>query len=373
MMIGQLPACEAEESGAVKALQEEISQDRRQAEKAAEGFADHPLKGRKNVTFKKFAPAMALVVAMGMTTSAANAETVLKAVTFQPVNMLNGQYFQEFMKRITDEVPDVTVNIVGGPEAIPADEQGNAVSTGVVDVAQLSPSRYLSQFPISSYYSVTEKTPQERRANGTFDYLNEQHIKAMNARSIASTFYPMSYHIYLGDVGEKAMGGDFSGMKIRGNATYRPMFDKLGITTIPVAPPEIYTAMERGTVEGYGWVPFDVIKLGFGPVTKYRVEPAFFHAETVYLFNEDTWQSLTDEQRTAISKIAEEFESYASDAVSKIIDEEYAAQEKAGIKVLELSGDAKDRYMNLASEAGWEDVKDKTPDLYEKLREFDGL
>ncbi len=316
---------------------------------------------------------LALTLGASLIASASLAETVLKAVSFQPLDSANGRYFMEFAKRINAEVPGVRVQIIGGPEAMPPDEQGSALSSGIVHIAQLSPSRFLGQFAISSYYSVTDKSPQERRANGTFDMLNEQYVKAMNARSLASAFYPMGYHLYLGNVGEKALAGDFSGLKIRGNPTYRPLFDKLGIATIAIAPPEIYTTMERGTVEGYGWPPFDVIKLGFGPVTKYRVEPSFFHAETVYLINEKAWKSLNDEQRAAFTKVSAAFESYASDAVQSIIADEYKAQANAGIKVLTLKGAAKDKFLSAAAAAGWEDVKAKLPNLYDKLRKMDGL
>lgn len=322
---------------------------------------------------RRLAITLAVTLSISLLASASWAQTVLKAVSFQPLDSANGQYFKEFMARIDAQVPGVTIEVIGGPEAMPPDEQGNAVSAGIVHIAQLSPARYLSAFPISSYYSVTDKTPQERRANGTFDFLNEQHVKAMNARSLASTFYPMGYHIYLGKVGEKALAGDFSGLKIRGNPTYRPLFNKLGAATIEIAPPEIYTAMERGTVDGYGWPPFDVVKLGFGPVTKYRVEPSFFHAETVYLINEDAWQGLTEEQRKMLTKVATEFEAYASDAVKSIIEEEYKIQSAAGIKPLKLEGKAKERLLAAAAAAGWEDVKAKLPGLYDRLRKFDGL
>ncbi len=42
------------------------------------------------------------------------------------------------------------------------------------------------------------------------------------------------------------------------------------------APGEVYTALERGVVDGYGWPITGIFDLGWHEKTKYRVDPGFY-------------------------------------------------------------------------------------------------
>jgi hypothetical protein len=55
------------------------------------------------------------------------------------------------------------------------------------------------------------------------------------------------------------------------------------MVTIP--PGEVYTALERGVVDAYGWPIMGVFDLGLQEKTKYRFDPGFYNVEVSIVFN----------------------------------------------------------------------------------------
>jgi hypothetical protein len=107
---------------------------------------------------------------------------------------------------------------------------------------------------------------------------------------------------------------DFSGLKIRVTPMYRPMVEKLGGTGINSTPPEVYTMLERNTVDGYGWATRGIFDYSWQKVTKYRVDPGFYHPDITLLANHDTWtKKLNDAQRKLLLDLALEIEASTAD------------------------------------------------------------
>ena len=50
----------------------------------------------------------------------------------------------------------------------------------------------------------------------------------------------------------------------------------LGANVVTTPPGEVYTALERGVVDGYGWPILGIFDLGWQEKTKYRVDPGFY-------------------------------------------------------------------------------------------------
>ena len=69
---------------------------------------------------------------------------------------------------------------------------------------------------------------------------------------------------------------NLTGMKMRATGTYRPLFRALGATTVNIKSSEIFTAMQRKTVDGYGMTDSALIAIGLQSVTNYRVWPNFY-------------------------------------------------------------------------------------------------
>jgi hypothetical protein len=56
---------------------------------------------------------------------------------------------------------------------------------------------------------------------------------------------------------------DFPGLKIRVSPVYRDLVEALGGTPINTAPGEVFIALERGVVDGYGFTASEIFDLGW--------------------------------------------------------------------------------------------------------------
>src|SRR4030095_17262456 len=80
--------------------------------------------------------AAALFIAAGMTAGAAAQETTLRLVSAFAENGVSVQRLQPWIQKFNAEGKGVLqINFIGGPKAIPPFEAGNAVKTGVGDMA----------------------------------------------------------------------------------------------------------------------------------------------------------------------------------------------------------------------------------------------
>jgi TRAP-type transport system periplasmic protein len=189
----------------------------------------------------------------------------------------------------------------------------------------------------------------------------------MNAIFLARHVDGNPFHLYLN---KPIASPDLTGLKIRITPVYRDFFQALGATVVQTAPGEVYTALERGVVDGYGWPITGIFDLGWHEKTKYRVDPGFYTAEVSILVNKSTWDRLTDAQRGLLRKAGEQAE---ADAVA-IFAEENAKDTKrqadAGIQTIKLEGAAGKLYHDKAYEAGWAGVIRQSPQHGAKLKEF---
>src|SRR5947199_5763499 len=72
-------------------------------------------------------------------------EVTLKAAVFVPPSTTYGIPFKRFVDHVNETGKGVLqIRIVGGPEAVPADGQAQAVKTGVLDIASIPTAYYKS-------------------------------------------------------------------------------------------------------------------------------------------------------------------------------------------------------------------------------------
>ncbi|MAK56341.1 MAG: ABC transporter substrate-binding protein [Pusillimonas sp.] len=310
----------------------------------------------------------ALAVATVFAAGAASAEeVVLRAVNaFQPGSVV-AKPFERFVEHVNKEGKGIVqINLIGGPSAIPPFEIGNAVSSGVVDMAYVTSAFYPNLLPEGSAIKLTERPMSELRENGGWELLNELHNKKMNVWYLARSGEGVPFHLYVNKPVEKA---DLSGLTLRVTPVYRSFFEKLGANAIQTPPSEVYTTLERGVADGYGWPIQGILDLGWHEVTKARVDPGFYQVEVNALVNLDKWNSLTDEQRAFLSEMGLWLEGLNAENAA-INEEEKKKQADAGMVVYELTGAEREKWINAAREEGWAEVEKVAPDSAARLREL---
>ncbi|MBI4636818.1 MAG: TRAP transporter substrate-binding protein DctP, partial [Candidatus Rokubacteria bacterium] len=149
----------------------------------------------------------------------------------------------------------------------------------------------------------------------------------------------------------------------------RAFFTSLGATVMQTAPGEVYTALERGVVDGYGWPIGGIFDLNWQERTKFRVDPGFYDAEVSLLVNLDTWKRLTPAQRDFLTRQALALEGQ-NDFWKTHAQEEIKRQAQAGIQVIRFEGAQATQYLDRAYEAGWAGIIKASPEHGPKMREL---
>ena len=296
-------------------------------------------------------------------------EVTLRGVTSFAEGTSFSKGFERFIEKVNkDGKGIIQINYIGGPRAMPPFEVGNAVRSGVVDIANVTGAFYTNLMPEADAFKLISKPMTEQRKNGTWDYLNQLHNQKLNAQYLARQFHNVPFHIYLNKKIDKM---DFTGLKIRVTPVYRDIVQALGGTPVTTPPGEVYTALERGVVDGYGWPVSGIFDLGWDKATKFRVEPAFYGAEVNVLVNLDKWKSLTDAQRKVLSDAALWLEALDEENVA-INKSELERQTKAGIQAIDFGPAASQDFLKKANDVAWQSVIAKSPEVGKKLRELAG-
>ena len=311
--------------------------------------------------------ALATAVAALSTTAAAQ-EMTLKAVSSFAEGTKDSLGFEALIAEVNKKgAGKIKINYLGGaPKVMNPFEVVKNLKEGVVDLANANSAFFTNVMPEADAFKLAEMGIADLRKNGAWEYLNKLLNEKANAYFLGNTLDFISFNIYLNKPVDKA---NLSGLKIRVTPIYRAMVEALGGTAITSPPADVYTLMERGTVDGYGWPTSGIFDYSWEKVTKYRVEPAFYSAALHALVNLNVWNKLGAERQKIMQDAMVIVEANAGERL-KLDAEERKRQEAAGIKTIQLAPAEAKKWTDTAKEAGWAAVVKTSPDHAAKLREF---
>ncbi|MGE0563492.1 MAG: TRAP transporter substrate-binding protein DctP [Pseudolabrys sp.] len=310
----------------------------------------------------------AAVAILAVSAQATAQEVTLRAVSSFAEKTTYSRGFERFVERVNEAGKGVIkINYIGGPKAMPPFEVGNAVKNGVVDVANVTGAFYTNLMPEADAWKLTQRPMSELRKNGGYAYMANLYAQKLNAIFLARLVDNNPFHVYLNKKIDKP---DLTGLKLRITPVYRDFFQKLGATVVQTAPGEVYTALERSVVDGYGWPITGIFDLGWHERTKFRVDPGFYSAEVSILVNKSTWDKLNDKQKAVLTKAAEQGEAEAAAEFAKLNATDTERQAKAGIETIKFDAAGAKKFYDEAYEAGWAGVIRQSPEHGPKLKSF---
>jgi TRAP-type C4-dicarboxylate transport system substrate-binding protein len=307
----------------------------------------------------------ALLLAAGFACAASAQETTLRLVSAFAENGIYVQHMLPWIQKFNAEGKGVLqINFIGGPKAIPPFEAGNAVKTGVVDMALSTGAFYTNVMPEADFLKLTEIPVAEQRRNGAFDAINKVWNEKGNMQYLARMVENQPFHVY---TNKKVDKPDLTGQKIRITPVYRDFFQALNANVITTPPGEVYTALERGVVDGYGWPIGGIFDLNWQEKTKYRIDPGFYDAEVSLTMNLPSYKKLTDAQRNYLQKQLLALEAQNSFWAQYTTDE-VARQAKAGIETIKFDAATAKAFRTKAYEVAWASAMKQSPEVAARFK-----
>lgn len=320
---------------------------------------------RRNIIHRVsvIAAGLGFLAVAGITASAE--EITLKAAAFVPPTTTYGVPFKRFVDHVNETGKSVLqIRIVGGPEAVPADGQAQAVKTGVLDISSIPTAYYKSMMVEGDAQVLNNLSVAEQRKSGLYAMLNQLANQKMNANYMTTYGVGVHFHFYVTKDMQVTKPEDLKGLRFRGQPNYAAMFKHYGIAGVNIAPPEVYTALERGTVQGYAWPLWGIEDFGWDKLTKTRIDPGFYNVTVNVLMNKPKYDSLPAAQKKIIDDAVVWFEKDDLRYTEEKTKAELAYQAKAGIKVVNFGP----QWEKTAVDLSWEDLTKLSPDSIGKLR-----
>ena len=310
---------------------------------------------------------LALAAAALAPAQAAAQETTLRVVSAFAENTMYVKNLEPFMKKLNAEGKGaLQLNFIGGPKAMPPFEVGNAVRTGVVDIGMTTGAFYTNIMPEADALKLTQIAAPELRKNGAVDLINKVWNEKANMQYLGRVIDFTPFHLYLTKKIDKP---DLTGLKIRITPVYRDFFQALGATVMQTAPGEVYTALERGVVDGYGWPINGIFDFNWHEKTKFRVDPGFYSAEVSLVMNLDKWKSLSQAQKDLLMRHVIAHEA-ANDSWKKVNEVDIKRQAQAGIQVIAFDAATAKQYFDKAYDIAWTNLIKASPTYGPQMRKL---
>jgi TRAP-type transport system periplasmic protein len=302
---------------------------------------------------------LALGAALVLPSIAAAQETTLKLVSAFGETTTYVKHIEPWMKQFNAEGKGVAqLNFIGGPKAIPTFEVGTSVRNGVVELALTTGAFYTNLMPEADFLKLAQINVAEQRRNGAYAYINKVWNQKANLVYLARMVEDTPFHLYLTKKIDKP---DLTGLKIRITPVYRDFFQAMGATLIQTPPGEVYTALERGVVDGYGWPIQGIFDLNWHERTKFRVDPGFYNAEVSIIMNLDAYKKLSPKQQDFLQKQAIALEAMNT-VWRKLADEDTRRQAQAGIQTIAFDPATSKAYVEKAYDVAWAAATKASPE-----------
>jgi TRAP-type C4-dicarboxylate transport system substrate-binding protein len=292
-------------------------------------------------------------------------EVSLRLVSAFPENQFYVKRTIEWIEKVNKEGKGtLQLNFIGGPKAIPTFEVGKAVQSGVVDIGFSTGAFYTNVMPEADILKLSETSAAEQRKNGGYDLINKIWAEKANMRYLAKTVEFTPFHLYLTKKIDKP---DLTGLKIRITPVYREFFQAMNAQVMTTPPGEVYTALERGVIDGYGWPIHALFDLNWQEKTKFRVDPGFYNAEVGLVMNLDKYKGLPAKARALLDREALAYERQ-NDFWKSYNQNEAKRQAEAGIQTIKFDAATSKAYVDKAKEIGWANAIKASPQYGEALK-----
>ena len=314
------------------------------------------------------AAALVAVAAIGAPAVPASAATTLTAASCFPIGSPPSRSFEALVKEINAKGGDtVKIDLKGGAPAIGSPfTLTQKTARGAYDLVGCTEAYFGNVLPEAPVFRLSNTTYAELRKNGAIDYVQGL-LAAKNLHFIARHDDNGPFHLWLSKPIDKP---DLTGFHMRVSPVYTPFFKALGATTQLSNIAQVYTYMENGTVQGFGWPA-----VGWVPawikVTKFRVDPGFYNATLHTLANLKAWKKTPEAARALINKIGLAFEADAEPSGAKFKarykkQKDWMASE--GMKTITFTGADGEKWSKTATDTAWAQVLERSPKHGAKLR-----
>lgn len=276
-------------------------------------------------------------------------------------------FVEEFSTQLATRTDGKLTAEMRGPETVPPFEQLQPVASGLFDMLFTHGAYHLGETGMSFALDAMKDDPIARRESGVYELI-DQHYQERGLKLIGVFSAASGYHILLRDpIGED---GALQGKKIRASATYHDMVNELNGAVVTLPASEIFSALERGVVDGAAWPVFGAMEYSWYEVADYMTRPTFGVTNHILFMNLDTWNDLSEDEQTAIMDVAIELETNGRNVYAQLWESEDKAMQEAGLQITEFGPEIAQQVDSIFAQGVWKQVKTRSGKDGEELHQL---
>ncbi len=256
-----------------------------------------------------------------------------------------------------------------GKEVVPPFEQLQPVSAGVFDMLFSHGVYHAGSKGIALVADAIDADVEKRRSSGVWDFIDAYYQKNNNLKLVAlSASSSQGYHIFLKE--PLSANNDFKGRKIRGTQSYHGVIRLLGGSPVVLPGGQIYSALEKGVVDGAAWPAAGMLSMKHFEVAKYRMRPTFGTSNLGFWVNLDKWKGLSRADQQVLLDAGLKTEREMQGIGDEILAKEDAALDKMGLEYTWLTPENFKRVKATWNTSLWDVANKCCGDAAEKLRDL---
>ncbi len=299
----------------------------------------------------------ALAAILGL--AVANAATPASAAELRLLSSFNATQkptyavLEQYIKNVKEIGGDAVKITISGPEVVPIFEQLQPVSSGVFDMLYTHPVFHAGESGLALTVDAIKVDPIARRAAGVWDFVDKFYQEKHGLKMVAMMSTSMSgYHLFTKEpLSEK---GDLAGRKVRGTPTYHGVIRALGAEPVVLPGSQIYSALQKGIVDGAGWPAAGMVSMKHYEVASYRLRPTFGVATQPVFINMAAWKKLSEAEQKILLDAGERTELEMPWLGNKIQEAEDSKLDELGVKILTLSPETGTKVQKAFMKSIWE-------------------
>ena len=301
---------------------------------------------------KKFNVLLAGAVGLLLIAGTSASATDLKLLTSWNKNVWPTYVvLDRFVKNVKKFGGDQIKIRISGPEVVPGFEQLQPVKAGVFDILFTHGVYHMGSKGLAAIMDAMNADPVGKRDSGVWDYLDNFYQKTHGLKLLAiSPNSTKGYHIFLK---KPITNGDWKGRKIRGTQTYHGVIRMFGGQPVVMPGSQVYSALEKGVVDGAAWPAAGMLSMKHFEVAKYKVRPTFGTSTLPLLMNLKSYNKLSKAEQNILLQAGRVTELEMPWIGDQMQAEEDAELDKKGVKITRLPADKVAEMRRTFSQSVW--------------------
>jgi len=309
----------------------------------------------------------AATLALSLIGSTAFAEKMRLVSSWAPNQATTRVNVETFVAKVKEYTDGDTIISVVGPDAISPLELIEPLQTGIIDMIFTHPAYHAGTTKIGIAADGIAVDPKTWRETGIFDAFDD-YYQSIGLKVIGITPLGQRGFRFVTNQAVDDREHSFDGMKVRANASYIAIIEKLGGSPVPLSGGAIYSSLQNGVIDAAPWSATGLVDFKLYEVASHVLQPDFGSLSNWFFMNLDKWKSLDAKTQAAITRAASETELHALSEMTRIAVEELATLQEKGMKITNMNKTEAANIADWMSEAMWDLAAETDADVAANIR-----